>query len=340
MARRLDDVCVVVPTIGRRSLNRLLAALAAQHVPVRQVVVVDDRRVRDRPLQVPASLRRRAVVLSSGGRGPAAARNVGWRASEFPWIVFLDDDVVPSPTWSLQLGEDLAVPEDVGATQGRIVVPPPRGRRPTDRERNVTLLEAAEWITADMAVRRHALADVAGFDERFRRAYREDSDFALRLAERGWRLERGARRSTHPAQPAPWWASVAAQRGNRDDALMRALHGRNWRSDRGRRPRHAVTAGAAVAAAVLAGTRHRRLAAIPAAIWFGGTAEFALARIAPGPRHPSEVATMLVTSLLIPPTAVAYWIAGRVAHPAGRTRPWKQRPEGDVSAGWRPGTRT
>jgi glycosyltransferase involved in cell wall biosynthesis len=339
MARRLDDVCVVVPTIGRRSLNRLLAALAAQQVPVRQVVVVDDRRVRDRPLQVPASLRPRAVVLASGGRGPAAARNVGWRASEFPWIVFLDDDVVPSPTWSLQLGEDLAVAEDVGATQARIAVPRPRGRRPTDRERNVTLLESADWITADMAVRRHALADVAGFDERFRRAYREDSDFALRLQERGWRLERGARRSTHPVQPAPWWASVTAQRGNRDDALMLALHGRNWRPDRGRRSRHAVIASAGVVAAVLAGTRHRRLAAIPAAIWFAGTTEFAATRIAAGPRHPSELATVLGTSVLIPPTAVAYWIAGRIAHPAGRTPAWKEHPEGDVSAGRRPGTK-
>jgi hypothetical protein len=324
MARQLNDVCVVVPTIGRRSLHRLLTALATQRMPVGQVVIVDDRRVRSGPILVPQPLHRRTAVLASGGRGPAAARNVGWRATELPWVVFLDDDVVPSPTWSSELGRDLEVGADVAATQGRVVVPPPRGRQPTDRERNVALLEGAEWITADMAVRRRALVDVAGFDERFRRAYREDSDFALRLGTCGWRLERGARRSTHPVQPAPWWISVAAQRGNRDDALMAALHGRTWRQDRGRRGRHALVTGAAMAAALLASTRHRRLAVLPAAIWLGGTAQFAITRIASGPRSASEISTMLLTSVVIPPTAVAYWVIGRISHPSRRTRPWHE----------------
>ncbi len=332
MARQLNDVCVVVPTIGRRSLHRLLTALATQRMPVGQIVIVDDRRVRNGPILVPQPLHRRTAVLASGGRGPAVARNVGWRATELPWVVFLDDDVVPSATWSSELGSDLEVGADVAATQGRIVVPPPPGRRPTDRERNVALLEGAEWITADMAVRRRALVDVAGFDERFRRAYREDSDFALRLGTRGWRLERGGRRSTHPVQPAPWWISVAAQRGNRDDALMRSLHGKNWRRDRGRRGRHAVTTGAALAAALLASTRHRRLAVLPASIWLGGTTEFAVSRIAPGPRRVSEVVTMLLTSVVIPPTALAYWLIGRISHPAGRMRPWR-----DVAASHRRG---
>jgi glycosyltransferase involved in cell wall biosynthesis len=336
MARQLNDVCVVVPTIGRRSLHRLLTALATQRMPVGQVVIVDDRRVRRGPLLVPQPLHRRTVVLASGGRGPAAARNVGWRATELPWVVFLDDDVVPSPTWSSDLRGDLEVGGDVAATQGRIVVPLPPGRRPTDRERNVALLESAEWITADMAVRRRALVDVAGFDERFRRAYREDSDFALRLGARGWRLERGGRQATHPVQPAPWWISVAAQRGNRDDALMRSLHGTRWRRDRGRRGRHAVITGAAMTAALLASTGHRRLAVVPAAIWLGGTAEFATTRIAPGPRGASELGTMVLTSVMIPPAALAYWLLGRISHPAGRTRQWRDVAasdrRGDVSA--------
>jgi Glycosyl transferase family 2 len=322
-ASRLDDVCVVIPTIGRSSLHRLLTALARQPVPVGRIIVVDDRRSPVSHLPVPESLAARTTVHSSGGRGPAAARNVGWQAAESPWIVFLDDDVVPSPTWALQLGGDLAVDHDVAATQGRIVVPLPGGRQPTDRERNVARLEEAEWITADMAVRRAALADVAGFDERFRRAYREDSDFALRLRGRGWRLERGARRSTHPVQPAPWWASVSAQRGNRDDALMLALHGRSWRPDRGRRTCHTVITAAAVTAAVLVRCGHRRLAGIATSVWFVGTAEFAVVRIAAGPRRVPEVMTMLLTSVLIPPTATAYWAVGRLAHPARRTRWWQ-----------------
>jgi hypothetical protein len=41
-----------------------------------------------------------------------------------------------------------------------------------------------------------------------------------------------------------------------------------------------------------------------------GTAEFATARIKPGPRDPREVGTMLATSVVIPPVAVAHWLRG------------------------------
>jgi len=47
----------------------------------------------------------------------------------------------------------------------------------------------------------------------------------------------------------------------------------------------------------------------------GGTAEFAAARIRPGPGTPREVATMVVTSAAIPPLAVAHWLRGWLAPP-------------------------
>src|SRR5205085_1418873 len=102
---------------------------------------------------------------------------------------------------------------DVAGVQGRIGVPRPAGRKPTDWERGTIGLETAPWITADMAVRRTALASVGGFDERFPRAFREDSDLALRLRERGWALRRGMRRTCHPVRPAGPWASVRGQAG-------------------------------------------------------------------------------------------------------------------------------
>ncbi|SNY49267.1 glycosyltransferase family 2 protein [Paractinoplanes atraurantiacus] len=45
-------------------------------------------------------------------------------------------------------------------------------------------------------------------------------------------------------------------------------------------------------------------------VWGAGTAEFAAARIAPGPRTPREVGTMVVTSAVIPPVAVGHWLRG------------------------------
>ena len=306
---------VVIPTVGRSSLTRLLDALLDGPGPEpARVVLVDDRVDRHAPL-IDGPLPRGVVVLASGGRGPAAARNLGWRSGSAEWVAFLDDDVEPPPGWRQALAADLQpLPDHVAASQGRLVVPLPEGRRPTDWERNVAGLESARWATADMAYRRVALAAVGGFDERFRRAYREDADLGARVVAAGWRIVTGDRWCTHPVRPADRWVSVRLQAGNADDALLRALHGRRWREitgvTAGRRSRHVATtvAGTAAIAGLLG--RRRPVALAGAATWVLGTAEFAWARIAPGPRTPDEVVTMGVTSAAIPPAATWHWLRG------------------------------
>ncbi|MES4891628.1 glycosyltransferase [Streptomyces sp. NPDC096012] len=317
---------VVVPTIGRPCLAECLRALAeaAGHTP-HEVIVVDDRPEPDGdlPLQAAGQLLDRVRTLRTCGKGPAAARNAGWRTVRTPWTVFLDDDVQVLPDWSRLLAEDLrAAGEDVGGIQGRLRVPLPPGRRPTDWERNTKGLENAAWATADMAYRTQALTRVGGFDERFPRAFREDADLALRVQRAGWSLCRGTRVTRHPVRAAHWWASLPVQRGNADDALMNRLHGRDWwdraQAPRGRLHRHLAVTGAALAAASCALAGRRRAATVCAALWTLGTAEFALARILPGPRTTREIAGMLGTSVLIPPLAVRHWLRGVVRHRRAR----------------------
>ena len=311
------SVAIVIPSAGRPSLDRLLAAVAGRGVPV---LVVDDRPAPGRRLAVPPGVR----LVRGPARGPAAARNAGWRACATEWIAFLDDDVEPAPDWLERLAADLAAAApDVGGVQGRLEVPLPAGRRPTDWERSTKGLESARWATADLAYRRAALVAVGGFDERFPRAYREDADLGLRVTGAGWRIEPGERRALHPVRPAPWTVSVAKQAGNADDVRMRALHGRDWREragvPRGRRPRHVAVAAAGVAAAAGLAARRPRAAAVAGALWAAGTAELAWARIAPGPRTPREVAAMLATSAALPFAATGWWLAGHVR--ARRTGP-------------------
>ncbi|SCF05565.1 Glycosyltransferase, GT2 family [Micromonospora coriariae] len=320
-------ISIVVPTLGRPSLAILLDALAGQlaELPEVEVLLVDDRRDDTGELAVPGALAAYTKVLRGLAAGPAAARNLGWREARGGWVVFLDDDVVPSPDWARRLRNDLRVADRVGGVQGVVVVPPPAGRRPTDWERGTAGLAEGRWITADMAYRRAALAAVGGFDERFPRAYREDAELAHRVRLAGWDLVRGRRRVTHPVRPESRWVSLRNQRGNADDALLRRLYGRTWRSQLdlpgGRRSRHvAVTAAGAVALAGLALRavhRHhcrRRVLGVVAGVsalgWAAGTAEFARVRVLPGPRTRDEVLTMLVTSALIPPLAVARWVGG------------------------------
>jgi hypothetical protein len=314
---------VVIPTLGRPSLTACLHALAAAGGPRPQrVVLVDDRPLDDcrpLPVAVPEALRGLVITLAGCGNGPAAARNTGWRATREPWVAFLDDDVLPGPTWTADLVADLrAAGPRVGAVQGRIRVPLPEDRRPTDWERNTAGLATALWITADMAYRREALESVGGFDERFRRAFREDADLALRTLDAGWAITMGDRRTTHPVRPAHRLASVRAQAGNADDVLMTRLHGRGWwrraQAPRGRLPGHLAVTAAGLSALGCAAARRRRAGLLCAGAWAAGTAEFAAARIHPGPRTAEEVATMAVTSVLIPPAAALHWLGGLWRH--------------------------
>ena len=153
----------------------------------------------------------------------------------------------------------------------------------------------------------------------------------------------------HPVRPAPPWISLTKQAGNADDVLMRRIHGRDWREragvPRGRRRRHLATAaagmGALVAAAIAAQAGRRsegspqarlagdrllvrriaaRIATLLGAGWLAGTAELAWARIAPGPRTPREVSTMVATSVLMPFVAVAWSLRGLVGASGRRPR--------------------
>lgn len=328
---------VVIPTIGRPSLVTLLEALgaAAEEGPAPAVVVVvDDRPIDEadaRPLDLAAvGGRLTAQVVCSGGRGPAAARNAGWRRAATPWVSFLDDDVVPDRDWLRLLAADLeAAGPDVAGIQGQVSVPLPSTRRPTDWERGTAGLATAAWITADMTYRRYDLARVGGFDERFPRAFREDADLALRIQQVGGVLSQGKRGITHPVRPVDDWVSVRAQRGNADDVLMNRLHGRDWwgraAAPRGRLRAHLATTAALGLAVSTALAGRRRVAAAAAVGWVAGLADFVRVRVQPGPRDAAEVRRMVLTSVAIPPLATWQTLRGIWLH---RSAPaWRGLPD-------------
>ncbi|WP_182347461.1 HAD-IIIA family hydrolase [Tomitella gaofuii] len=308
------EYTVVIPTVMRTSLDELLRSIDGADGPApEEIIVVVDGPYPGEPGYTPQCAP--LTLARSGGRGPAAARNIGWRKAATPWVVFLDDDVRVTGGWCSALHSDLAEAGAAGAagTQARIVVPRPAGRKPTDAERGTIGLETARWITADMAYRTDVLAAVDGFDEAFPRAYREDADVGLRIS-RTHRIIAGRRRTVHPVQPAGPLASVRAQRGNRDDAVMRRKHGRHWRAAIGEGPglmhRHLAAVVLGGAGLLTASSRTPRAAAAAGAGWLAITAWFAAQRMALGPPSIREWTRMAVTSALIPPAAVAHRLAG------------------------------
>jgi len=94
--------------------------------------------------------------------------------------------------------------------------------------------------------------------------------------------------------------------------LMQRIHGRGWRrravAPLGRRPQHLLTTASGLTALAAAVAGKRTTAAFAAAGWVGLTAEFALRRIAPGPRDRTEAAKMVGTSVAIPPAATWFWL--------------------------------
>src|SRR4051812_28715790 len=95
---------VVVPTYRRSGLlDRCLLALNAQTFEDFEVLVADDaacvetqRQIEQFAIHARMPLRYLPVTER---HGPAAARNIGWRAAEGEIIAFTDDDCVPTSDW-------------------------------------------------------------------------------------------------------------------------------------------------------------------------------------------------------------------------------------------------
>lgn len=141
-ALQQSSVSVVIPTLGRpQLLDACLDALSrcAWHGAALEIVVVDDgpsERTRALVCGWTARMQRTGKNLrylaSPGPRGPAAARNHGWRAARGRVIAFTDDDTQPAAGWLEQGMRAFAA--GAQAAWGRIVMPIPA--RPTDYERD------------------------------------------------------------------------------------------------------------------------------------------------------------------------------------------------------------
>ena len=315
-------VTVVVPTCGRKQLlRRCLTALVRQTLPVEhyEIIVVDDGRSADTRsvvesfAQRPGSPALLCMEPESGCRGPAAARNAGWRRANAAVIAFTDDDTVPARDW---LEQGLAgLPEWAGAAAGRVRVP--LAPAPTDWQRTSADLEGAEFVTANCFVRRAALVMTGGFDERFRRPWREDSDLHFALLERGYRVAAApAAVVLHPVRPASWGVSLKTQRNMVFDALLYKKHRALYRSKIAPLPplRYYAVVTLLMAGLVALGLGAYGAATILLSGWLAWTIWFTAFRLRGGRKFARDVIEMAATSAAIPVLAVFWRLAGAVRY--------------------------
>ncbi|HEX6598552.1 MAG TPA: glycosyltransferase [Gemmatimonadaceae bacterium] len=317
------ECTVVIPTYRRADLlERCLEALTHQSLPAHEyeVVVVDDARSDATRAQVERLRDRGGAVryLRPEGdtRGPAAARNAGWRGARGWLIAFTDDDTVPDAEWlSAALSAFTSGERRLDAAWGRIEVPLPE--RPTDYERDAAGLERAGFVTANCFARRDVLEALGGFDERFTSAWREDSDLYFRLLGAGRHVEHlGEALVVHPVRPASWGVSVRQQRKAAFDALLYKKHPALF-VEHVRPARPALYYPAVLAlcvACVGAATGAVSIAAGGWAAWAALTGAFAARRLRGTSRAPRHVAEMAVTSAVIPPLSLFWRVRGAVQH--------------------------
>lgn len=167
------EISVVVPTYRRSErLPRLVAALEAQTLdPARFEVLIVDNGSGDETsalladLAAHSPLRLRPLVIDDN-RGPARARNLGWRSTEAPFVAYTDDDCVPVPEWLERGLFQLEADERVGVVQGRTEKPDVPGYPWTDWTVYREILWPSPYFEGcNLFFRREALEATGGFDE-------------------------------------------------------------------------------------------------------------------------------------------------------------------------------
>ncbi|MET7702456.1 mycofactocin biosynthesis glycosyltransferase MftF [Streptomyces sp. NPDC005485] len=201
------DVTAVVPVRDHPEVSGSLGSLAQ----LAAVVVVDDGSA----VPLPG-----AALRHPAPRGPAAARNSGWRLAGTELVAFLDADVAVQPGWLEALLPHFADPQ-VAAVAPRV-----RSRAGTsvleryEQERSPLDLGPLPCVvrpgsrvsyvpTAALVVRVSALRELGGFDETLR--YGEDVDLVWRLAGQG-SLVRYEPASEVRHAPRSRWSAWARQR--------------------------------------------------------------------------------------------------------------------------------
>jgi glycosyltransferase involved in cell wall biosynthesis len=317
-------ISVVIPTYKRpQLLLRCLTTVLSQRIDADayEVIVVDDGHD-EATRKLVESLKEGAPLAAElrylrppTGRGPAVAvaRNVGWRAARGALVAFTDDDTVPARDWLAEGERVMQIHPEWVAMCGRVSVPMPG--ETTDHARMTAGLAKAEFVTANAFVRHWALVKVNGFDERFARAWREDSDLQFRLMAEVGHVGRSARAEVlHPVRSAPWGLSLSQQRNTFYDALLYKKHPRLYRERIRRVPpwNYYLIVGLAFAALLLLFAQQVEWAAGCMVLMLALVLHLAYERLRDTSHSLPHVLEMLATSALIPFLSVYWRVRGAI----------------------------
>lgn len=259
VASRLGDARIAVVMITRDRIDDVLRSLSElDRLPERPRVVVLDNGSKDRVAEAVSARFPEVEVIELGENLGAAARTIGVRGIDAPYVAFCDDDTWWEPG-CLAAAADLfdALPRLAVVTAKVLVGPENRldpvcdalARSPLPREEGMPGPPLLGFLAGASIVRRSAFLEAGGFNARFFIGGEEEL-LAVDLASRGHWLcyvptltvhhhpsplrDAGRRRSTM-ARNALWFAwlrrpLLIALSRTLDSARRRPLSGETWMS--------------------------------------------------------------------------------------------------------------
>lgn len=176
LSLKSDHIAVIIPTFRR--IDKLILCLKGLSLSQGNfsIVVSDDGDAEQTRLALHQEFPR-VTVVQGPRKGPAANRNCGARATTAPFLIFLDDDCIPSP--GLVQAYLLAAEgsPQIGVFEGRINA---IGKRKGFADCVPENLTGGHLWSCNFAIRHSLFDKIGGFDERFPFAANEDMALYLR----------------------------------------------------------------------------------------------------------------------------------------------------------------
>ena len=235
----MPDVSVIVPTYNRKdSVRRTLAALERQTLDSErfEVIVVSDGSTDGtfeavQALKTGLSLR----VIQQSNSGPSVARNRGAAEATAALLVFVDDDIEPSPEF-LQVHLEAHDSETglvlIGPQTGPLGEPMPNWMawEHLMLEKQYANFRSGVWkagpnnlYSGNMSLRRDHFMASGGFEEKFTR--QEDVELGFRLEKLGltFRFEPRADAIHRSSRSFASWYKTPFEYGRRDVQMARDM---------------------------------------------------------------------------------------------------------------------
>ena len=222
-------ISVVIPTCNRNDalaqcLDRLAPGAQTLAAHDYEVIVTDDG-AKNNAQEMLARCYSWARWTSGPRRGPAANRNCGAARARGQWLVFTDDDCLPSPGWlaayvaAIEAGAPGAPTSMVyeGKTTCDAGLSSPLETAPTNANGGYL------W-SCNLMIERALFEEIGGFDARFPGAHMEDVDLRERIRARGldFPFVPGAI-VDHPPRRVAWGTKLGAKA--QSNVLFNAKHG-------------------------------------------------------------------------------------------------------------------